>query len=796
MTARAGGPYKDCVTKDLAALLVEDGAVPVETLERALARQREAGGALDTALLELGAIDEARLTAYLGRASDLPPPPPTAWTDTDARARRLFPPRVAERHGLAPFSVDGRELSLVATYPVDLGLLDEISFMLSLHLTAHVGPEYRVRELIHRLYGGPLSPRLAALATGGPPVPALAPGAAPSPPPDAIRAPEEAGSALPEEPPPFSADASAAEDDFSSPSPETREAPQLPRLFEAGEEDPLAAALTQAVEAIELDFLGDEGGPPPEGEAAEAEHPLAEEEGEARAVEALPPERLDRSAPPHWSLEEARAALAAARHRDQVVLVALRYVRDFFEFAAVFAVTRDAVVGHDALGTEEGTRELARSVALYASDPGVFHTVLETRGQYLGPVTREPGTDAVLRGLARGAPRTVLVFPVRMRERVVCLVYADNGEAPVSPRRLGDLLMLLSTLGPALERVLRDQKKRAGGPSAPAAETWRTREPGRSPEAPAPPEPDEPAPEAPPADETPVSFAAAAIEEPAEAPVAEAPVEAPVEVPPSEEGPAMAEPEASPDDVVEVAEPAAEAPPAPAPPPSVPAVTSAPLDVDVSFDDAEEAPPAGAAASGGDGAADPPVEPGEPPVRVAPSLAALAEQALDGDVARAAEAREALARRRREPAVREATDKLRRALLSGIAVRSAPAARALGAMREVEAIPLLVQVLENADPMCAEAASWALRAITAQPLGRDPRRWLLWWKENRGRGRAEWLFGALVHPDRETRAAAAAELTSIAPASPVAYSPDLPPEDREQAARDWAGWWAISGPAL
>src|SRR5512147_3032731 len=133
-------------------------------MEQALARQAERGGALDTALLEVGAIDEARLVDALARATDLRPAPPGAWEAADARARRVFPSRVAERHGLAPFALDGRELSLVAAYPVDLGLLDEISFMLSLHLTAHVGLEWRVRSLIHRLYGGTLDPRLAALA--------------------------------------------------------------------------------------------------------------------------------------------------------------------------------------------------------------------------------------------------------------------------------------------------------------------------------------------------------------------------------------------------------------------------------------------------------------------------------------------------------------------------------------------------------------------------------------------------------------------------------------------------------
>ena len=178
MTGRRGGPYTRPVPTDLTALLVEEGAVSAEALARAEERQRTLGGGLDTALLEEGAIREEALVGLLARAAELPPAPPAAWSAADARARRVFPSRVAERHGLAPFALDGRELSLVASWPVDLGLLDEISFMLSLHLAPHVGPEWRVRELIHRLYGAPLAPRFAALAEAGgvapPPRPAPA----------------------------------------------------------------------------------------------------------------------------------------------------------------------------------------------------------------------------------------------------------------------------------------------------------------------------------------------------------------------------------------------------------------------------------------------------------------------------------------------------------------------------------------------------------------------------------------------------------------------------------------------
>jgi type II secretion system (T2SS) protein E len=728
------------VPKDLAALLLEDGAVPAEALARAQARHREAGGALDTALIEVGALPEDVLVEHLARAAELPAAPESAWSANDARARRVFPSRVAERHGLAPFALDGRELALVATYPVDLGLLDEISFMLSLHLTAHVGPEWRVRELIHRLYGSPLSPRLAALAA-----------AAGRPP-----APREEAAPPPEEPPP-------------EPPP-----PPAPSGFEHDESEPrepLAAALQQALESVDPSLFEDEGG-------AEA---LAEE------PEGPPP---DRSAPPHWSVADARAALAAARRRDEVVIVALRYARDFFEYAAIFAVTRDAVAGHDALGAED-ERDRARSVAIYAADPGIFKTVIETRSPYLGPVSRDaPGNAAILDGLGRGSPRTVLVLPILLRDRTVCVLYADNGEAPVSPRRLGDLLLLLSTAGAAFERIIRDRKKR------------------RRPAQAAPPPP------APAADPTSAEPAPAADPPPDVADLA---------VPLSSGSFGEAAPAADPrlDDVaismddVPIEEDLASIEPAPAPSEedAAPRAPAGPTDgkggalEDRFFFGAPIAAPRAPAA------AEPPApgkaqgEPARPPAAATPSAAAppphedsvplpaLADQALDQEPAVSAQARSALWDRRRDPGMRQATEKLRRALLSGLSGRATRAAHALGEIRDVEAIPLLIQVLEMSEPDTASAAADALAAITLQRLGADARKWLAWWKQNRGRGRAEWLFSGLTSADRDMRVAASAELSHAAP-PPEPYSADAPAVERERVARAWAGWWARSGHVL
>jgi hypothetical protein len=174
------------------------------------------------------------------------------------------------------------------------------------------------------------------------------------------------------------------------------------------------------------------------------------------------------------------------------------------------------------------------------------------------------------------------------------------------------------------------------------------------------------------------------------------------------------------------------------------------------------------------------------------TLVPLADRCLDPVPEVAEAAREALAAQRGTPAMRPIPERLRRALASGLATRAGPAARALMALRDVESIPLLIQSLDGTDPATAAAAAEALAAITLQRHGTSARDWLLWWKENRGRGRAEWLFGGLTAEDREVRAAAAVELARVAP-PPVRYSVEMTPAEREPAARAWASWFTRSG---
>ncbi|WP_373048876.1 hypothetical protein [Vulgatibacter sp.] len=148
----------------LAGLLVRGGVLAPQVVEEALQRQVLAGGALDSSLLELGALEEPQLAEYLARASGLPLATPEQLASPDQRLRRLFPLRLAERHGLVPFAQEEKTLRMACAYPADAALLEEMGFLLSQRIEAWVAPEFRVRLAIERLYGQPASARMHELA--------------------------------------------------------------------------------------------------------------------------------------------------------------------------------------------------------------------------------------------------------------------------------------------------------------------------------------------------------------------------------------------------------------------------------------------------------------------------------------------------------------------------------------------------------------------------------------------------------------------------------------------------------
>jgi hypothetical protein len=153
----------------LSQILVQRGDLTDEQAQAAESRQVMLGGALDTAMLELG-LDPGRLRGALADAFETP-----LATDEDLaaaddpRALRAIPERWAQRHQLPPvrLSADGAVLTVLSPAPADLALLIRLGELLEVQLEPRIALEVQVEERISRLYGRPLPERFAVLAAGG-----------------------------------------------------------------------------------------------------------------------------------------------------------------------------------------------------------------------------------------------------------------------------------------------------------------------------------------------------------------------------------------------------------------------------------------------------------------------------------------------------------------------------------------------------------------------------------------------------------------------------------------------------
>jgi hypothetical protein len=525
-----------------------------------------------------------------------------------------------------------------------------------------------------------------------------------------------------------------------------------------------------------------------------------------RPAASAPAPQPPRDEVPEWTLAQARTALKeSTRERERLIDTALRFGRRTFDYVAAFAVLRGAAVGWDARGDGISGEKLTQvSIPLDASS--VFRTVAITRGSYAGPMPPDSLTKHYLELFGRQPPRTLFLYPVEVRGRLVAILYGDCGQKPISQRRLSDFILFCQDMPGAFQELILFRKQRLGElrnaldfdvdveeQSAPAGT----------------PPPSAPVPNmaaglgwSPFTTRAPNALGRAA----AMAPL----VMSQEERPPPDFGPllkrltgpdanqrasAMAELARSPEASAKVL---ATHFPGPTAWSRLPVVELPEAD--------ELGPIPGALSRLGRPAAHalaPLLDSSDADTRYFALLTAaslpfveLVDGVLRGlfdyepDISSAA--RVAAAALKHLPRLDAAKKELRQELTSRDALRRSLAARALGTLHDREAIEGLINLTGSDDEMCAQAAAEALREVTRVTLGLDKRAWTVWWADNRQRRRADWLVVALRHPELDIRLAAIEEL-SRGLNDTLGYYADAPEPEREAAARRWEA--AVADPA-
>ncbi len=140
----------------------------------------------------------------------------------------------------------------------------------------------------------------------------------------------------------------------------------------------------------------------------------------------------------------------------------------------------------------------------------------------------------------------------------------------------------------------------------------------------------------------------------------------------------------------------------------------------------------------------------------------------------------------------DATAVVRGELDSPHRTRQLYAARAVGTLRDVEALPRLIDLLSSPDRFIQEAALESLCSVTGQQHGLKPHRWKAWHEEQGDRHRVEWIIESLRHRDLPVRRWAHDELVRVT-GHRVPFSPLGDRKSREVAHEAWSEWWQRHG---
>lgn len=135
----------------------------------------------------------------------------------------------------------------------------------------------------------------------------------------------------------------------------------------------------------------------------------------------------------------------------------LRMAAEYVERAALFSFAGGVFEGIGGMGESGGGEDLGRRVrriTIPKSEPSVLAEVAKSGQSHRGKLRRTVANQELVRSLGKVIPSEVVVLPIANRNKVVGILWGDNGSTKASLQDVSGLEIFLSQAGMALENAL------------------------------------------------------------------------------------------------------------------------------------------------------------------------------------------------------------------------------------------------------------------------------------------------------------------------------------------------------
>jgi hypothetical protein len=393
-------------TEPIGQLLVDRGWISADQLYEALSRQRHLGGRLGTALLEMGAILEDLLVRALAEQSGLP------LADID-ELRRIpqtvldqLPAREAIRHRAVPFRATRGHVDLAVSDEPDIATLDELAFVLGKRVVIHITNEARIQEALESYYGDGCPMRLTRLL-------------------EQLNKLRDNRSRHEEQPAKTEPRPTTEADGQASPAPASTDPP------------PVSTVAAQ----------------PPPGPQPTSVKLSPDEKKSLRNLASR-----DRVKP--LSQDGVQRALQAASRADDIGVALLGFLGQEFLRLLVFRAGQGRVKGW--MGRSPALDEYGfRNWQVGFDEPSVFLNLRQGAEFFLGRLPPMPAHERLLNCWRGSFDTECAVFPIKVRDRLVCAVYGDRDSLGLAGLDVQAIQRLTAKAAIAFEMLLIQRKLRS-----------------------------------------------------------------------------------------------------------------------------------------------------------------------------------------------------------------------------------------------------------------------------------------------------------------------------------------------
>lgn len=391
--------------------LLDHGRITRGQLGEARRTQQFFGGQLASHLLKLGFVDEEILGNALAEITDTPYASFDKLRAVASEAQQRVPAHLLETHRACPIEIAGQSLRVAMLNPRDAVAIRELERAAGLTIEPWVTTEYRLYQALERYYRIRLD-GLRALSL--------------APPAEMRRRRLREGN-------------------------ETETAARVGTGAAAQD----GAEAEVGLDGLPLDAEPDEtslwGGRSP------ALEELDVPPGDRPLVHAPAPE-----SPPAveaGSFPRLDTRLATGPDRAEISRAVLDFCSGLAARVALFAAGKDSIRGIAGSGGPFDDRALERVLVPRERSP-MLEAALEADEYFYGAVPPDAGSRELYETLDAGVPPTVALFPIRVRDRAVALLYLDNDTQPLPPPDATMVRRLTLKAGLALEILILRNKLR------------------------------------------------------------------------------------------------------------------------------------------------------------------------------------------------------------------------------------------------------------------------------------------------------------------------------------------------